>query len=234
MWELFKRLQIPLRVAAAIALAYLGYVFLARYTATKHYNDREKRQSEPDSKRAAKFEETYGGTAVKILQFYARDAAITEGDETVICYGLVNAKSVKIEPPVSGVQVALNNCVTVQPEHDTQYTMTAEGNDGKTATAAFTLLVKPDVETIPKITSFEVVKHTHDLGKHYFTIAFRFSNAKKVSIDPPVFSTLENSAPFGQWVVTPEVTTTYTLTVEGKKGRKATKKLTVEVPSSLW
>jgi uncharacterized protein YcnI len=31
-------------------------------------------------------------------------------------------------------------------------------------------------------------------------------------------------------VVAPETTTTYTLTVMGKKGRKASKQLTVEVP----
>jgi hypothetical protein len=229
MWELLKRADIPLRVAAIIAAAYLGYVFLARHTSNRRFEDRQKSaEAAPDPK----FEATYGGTAVKIVQFYARDAVITEGESTVICYGLVNAKSVKIEPPVSGVQVALSNCVSVQPEHDTQYTMTAEGTDGKTVTAAFTLAVKPDAGSVPSITAFQVVKHSVELGHHYFTIAFRFQNARTVSIDPPVFSTMEDSAPFGQFMVTPEVSTTYTLTVVGKKGRKATKKLTVDVPKS--
>jgi hypothetical protein len=49
-------------------------------------------------------------------------------------------------------------------------------------------------------------------------------------IDPPVFGKLEDSAPFGQWVVTPDKTTTYTLTVIDKKGRKASKQLRLEVP----
>jgi hypothetical protein len=227
MWQLLKRAEIPLRVGAIIAAAYLGYVFLARHTTNQRWADRQKSaQPAPDPK----FEATYGGTAVKILQFYAREGAITEGESTVICYGVVNAKSVKIEPPVSGVQVALSNCVSAQPEHDTQYTLTAEGNDGKTVTAAFTLAVKPEPDSIPRITAFQVVKHSLELGHHYFTIAFRFQNARQVSIDPPVFSPLEDSAPFGQFVVVPEATTTYTLTVVGKKGRKATRKLTVEVP----
>ena len=231
MWQFLKRAEIPLRVAAVIAAAYIGYVLLARHTSDQHWTDRQKHaQAAPDAAQEAKFEATYGGTAVKILQFFAREGTITEGQGTVICYGLVNAKSVKIEPPVDGVHVALNNCVAVQPEHDTKYTMTAEGNDGQTATAAFTLSVKPDPGNIPKITAFQVVKHSLDLGRHYFTVAFRFQNARTVSIDPPVFSTIEDSAPFGQFVVVPETTTTYTLTVVGKKGRKAQKQLTIEVP----
>ena len=227
MWQLLKRAQIPLSVGAILAVAYLGYVLLARYTATRHWAARQKSaEAAPDPK----FEATYGGTALKILLFYARDGVLTEGQSTVICYGVINAKSVRIDPPVAGVYPALNKCVEVQPEHDTKYTLTAEGNDGKTATAEFALAVKPDIANRPKITQFQVVKHSLELGHHYFTIAFRFENARTVMIDPPVFSTIQDSAPWGQCVVAPETTTTYTLTVVGKKGRKASKQLTVDVP----
>jgi hypothetical protein len=92
--------------------------------------------------------------------------------------------------------------------------------------------VKPDVENRPRITKFAVVKHSFEEGHHYFTISFEFQNARKVSIDPPVFSPLEDSAPYGQWVVTPQTTTTYTLTVTDQKGRKASKELTIEVPKT--
>ncbi len=228
-WELFKRAQIPLRVAAVIALAYLGYVFLARRTADQRYAEHQK-SAGPSAEQNAKFASEYGGSALKITQFFARDGVIVEGQGTVICYGVLNAKSVRIDPPVGDIYPALNRCVDVSPQHDTKYTLTAEGNDGKTATAEFTLAVKPDVENLPRITSFKVTKHTVELGKHYFTIAFEFANARQVTIDPPVFSPLEDSAPFGQWVVVPDKTTTYTLTVMDKKGHKASKQLTVEVP----
>jgi hypothetical protein len=131
---------------------------------------------------------------------------------------------------VATVYPALNRCVEAAPQHDTKYTLTAEGNDGQTVTAEFTLAVKPDLANRPRITDFRVTKHTFEQGRHYFTIAFAFANARTVTIDPPVFSPLVDSAPFGQWVVTPEATTTYTLTVMDKKGRKASKQLTVEVP----
>ena len=229
MWELLKRAQIPLRVGAAIALVYLGYVFLARHSADQRYVERTK-VSEPSKEEKSKSAETYGGTAVKILQFYARDGAITDDQSTVICYGVVNAKSVRIDPPVADVYPALSRCVEAAPQHETKYTLTAEGKDGKTATAEFTLAVRPDLENRPRITSFAVAKHTVEQGRHYVLIAFAFQNASTVSIDPSVFSPLTDSAPFGQWTVTPDKTTTYTLTVSDKKGRKASRQLTVEVP----
>ena len=228
-WQLLKRAEIPLRVGAAITVAYLGYVLLARYTSDRRWAARQN-NGQLSAEQNAKFAATYGGSAVKILQFYAREGSITDDQSTVICYGVVNAKSVRIEPAVAGVYPALNRCVDVSPQHDTKYTMTAEGSDGHTATAEFTLAVRPDLENRPRITSFEVVKHSLESGKHYFTIGFAFQNARTVMIDPPVFSTIEDSAPFGQWVVTPETSTTYTLTVMDKKGRKASRQLRVEVP----
>ena len=231
MWKFLKTAEIPLRVAAVIALVYLGYVFLSHYQSDRQWNHRHQPAAATvDPEKQAKFDAIYGGEAVKILGFYARDGVLTEGEETVLCYSVLNAKSLAIEPAVEGVVPALNHCVSVQPDHDTKYTLTATGKDGKTASAAFTLTVQPDPDNIPHITAFQVVKHSQDAGKHYFTIAFRFQNARKVSIDPPVFSPLEDSAPFGQFIVAPETSTTYTLTVTGKKGRTDKKKLTVEVP----
>jgi hypothetical protein len=230
-WELLKRAQIPLLVGTAIALAYLGYVFLARRTASQRFGERTA-PAESSSAQKSEFAEAYGGTAVKILQFYARDGAITDGQSTVICYGVVNAKSLRIDPPVADVYPALSRCVETAPHHDTKYTLTAEGKDGKTAAAEFTLAVRPDLENRPRITSFAVAKHTVEQGRHFVIISWAFQNADTVSIDPPVFSPLTDSAPFGQWTVTPDKTTTYTLTVTDKKGRKASRQLTVEVPQN--
>ncbi|MEI9975041.1 MAG: hypothetical protein WDO73_25125 [Ignavibacteriota bacterium] len=64
----------------------------------KRYAERQKAAG-PTEEQKARFADTYGGTAVKITQFYARDGAVTQGSSAVICYGVVNAKSVKIDPP---------------------------------------------------------------------------------------------------------------------------------------
>jgi hypothetical protein len=142
---------------------------------------------------------------------------------------VVNAKSVAIDPPIEGVYVALNRCVEAAPKRNTTYVLTAEGQNGKTVSASFTIRVQADPDSLPRIIAFGVAKHVVEKGRHVYTLAFAFQNGKDVSIDPPVFSPIEDSAPFGQFFVAPDKTTTYTLTVTGAFGHKAQKKLTLEV-----
>ncbi len=225
MLKVLRRAEIPLRVAVVIALVYLLYVFLGRHSAVKRFSARP---TASDGATTA-FDAAYGGSDLKILQFYARDGVLYEGKSTVICYGVVNAKSVTIDPPTEGVSVSLNRCVEAAPKRDTTYVLTAEGENGKTASASFTIRVQADPDSLPRITSFAVARHVVEKGRHIYTLAFAFQNGKDVSIDPPVFSPIEDSAPFGQFFVAPDKTTTYTLTVTGSFGHKAQKKLTVEV-----
>src|ERR1039458_5610029 len=111
MLKVLRQAKIPLRVAVVIALAYLLYVFLARHSAGKRFSE----QPQASDAATSAFDSACGGTAVKILQFYARDGVLYEGKSTVICYGVVNAKSVTIDPPISGVGVSLNRCVESPP-----------------------------------------------------------------------------------------------------------------------
>src|ERR1035438_4233627 len=96
MLKVLRRAAIPLRVAVVLALAYLLYVLLARHSAEKRFSEQH---TAADAATSA-FDAAYGGTGVKILQFYARDGVLYEGKSTVICYGVVNAKSVTMDPPI--------------------------------------------------------------------------------------------------------------------------------------
>lgn len=221
-----RRLRPIFVVTTAIALAYLGWVFGSRAIRTSRWA----RGNSPSNDRAAEFAKVYGGTDVRILQFYARDGAIVEGSKSVICYGVLNASKVRIEPPVEGVGPSLNRCVEVGARKDTRFTLTAEGADGRMVSESFVLGVRADEETLPKITQFAISKTERDYsGKWIFSLRFSAQNPEEVTIDPPVFPPLHRS-PMGSFYVAPEKTTTYTLTVTGKFGHKATRTLTVEVP----
>jgi len=142
----------------------------------------------------------------------------------------LNAKAVEIEPTVDGVFPALNRCVAVAPEKDTRYTLTAEGNDGQKVAASFVMSVHPDEALLPKITSFAIAGQQKDYrGRIVFLLSFGAQNVETVDIDPQAFPTL-HGAPYGRFYVAPEKTTTYTLTVTGKRGHQARQQLTVEVP----
>ncbi len=210
----------------AIATAYVAWIFVSRAVSTNRWT----RQHAPAPAADHGFDRIYGGSGVKILQFYARDGNIVEGGKSVICYGVLNARAVRIEPPIANVSPALNRCVEVSAERATRYTLTAEGNDGRIVSESFELGVRPDEDTLPRITSFRITKRERDYtGKWIFSLTFAAQNPEEVSIDPPVFPTLHRS-PIGSFYVAPARTTTYTLTVTGKRGHKAQRQVTVEVP----
>jgi hypothetical protein len=166
----------------------------------------------------------------KILSFYARDLTVIEGDKTLLCYGVSNAKSVRIDPPVDGVSPSLTRCVEIRPKAETRYTLTAVGADGQAVSQSVTVHIGSDAAVLPKITSFKIDGTSKDYsGKTIYTLSFADQNAEEVSINPPVFPTL-HGAPSGQFSVKPDKTTTYTLSVKGKNGHVARKELTVEVP----
>ncbi len=79
---------------------------------------------------------------VRILQFYASVGALAPGERAQLCYGVENARSVRISPDLQGVYPSLRHCLEIVPEHTTHYTILAEGFDGAVATRSFTLPVK--------------------------------------------------------------------------------------------
>jgi hypothetical protein len=221
--------SIRLFLAAAVMAAaiYTAWIFANRGSARPRWHAR---QQTAQAATNPEFERIYGGTALRILQFYAREGVVTEGGQTVICYGVLNARAVRIEPPVEGVFVAMNRCVAVTPEHDTKYTLTAEGQDGQTVSETFLLSVAPDTAQLPKITSFQIANRKLDYrGRPVYLLTFNAQNPETVDIEPRAFPTL-HGAPYGRFYVAPEKTTTYTLTVTGKRGHQASRQLTVEVP----
>jgi hypothetical protein len=66
-----------------------------------------------------------------------------------MCYGVLNATSVRIEPPVDGVGVSINRCVQAVPRKDTRYTLFAEGRDGAVLSKSFVIHTHPRNATPP-------------------------------------------------------------------------------------
>jgi hypothetical protein len=79
---------------------------------------------------------------VRILRFYATTGSIAPGDKAQLCYGVENAKSVRISPSLEPVAPAANRCMEIVPEHTTHYTILAEGFDGNVVTRVITLVVE--------------------------------------------------------------------------------------------
>ena len=79
------------------------------------------------------------GPDLKILAFYA-SPAISHGEKILICYGVANAKSVRIEPAVESIAPSLARCIETSPRSTTEYKLTAE--DGAGHSVAQTIVVR--------------------------------------------------------------------------------------------
>jgi hypothetical protein len=80
------------------------------------------------------------GSDLKITQFYAAPAAIHQGEKTLVCYGVANAKAVHLEPALESITPTLSRCIQASPHKTTEYTLTAEDGLGRDVTQ--TILVK--------------------------------------------------------------------------------------------
>lgn len=205
-------------------LLYLGWIFLGRSNQPAPLS----RRAADQAQMLANFDRIYGGTSTRILNFYSPEGDLMEGDHTTLCYGVVNAKAVRIEPPVDGVGVSLNRCVAVAPLVDTTYTLLVETNDGRTLSESLRIRTHPDPDLLPRVSHFRIEGKMVDRGQPVYVLNYSVKNAEHVSLDPPVMTL--PAGPMGRLAVAPGKTTTYTLTVLGKNGHTASARVTVDVP----
>jgi len=132
-----RRFGVLLRLVLAVVLAQLAWTWIERHDSDlKLRRLLAGRQSRPADSRST-------GTSARIVQFYARAAEIVEGETDVVCYGVENVRSLKLDPPVANVSPALVRCFSVEPKWDTSYTLFAEGLDGSRDEATFAIRVRP-------------------------------------------------------------------------------------------
>jgi hypothetical protein len=138
--QMIRKLSPYVTASVAVAALYTAYVFGSRWL--------ENRRIETAAEEAARIKaqreiaQIEGGGQLKILQFYATPGLIGRGQRALVCYGTVNATSVRLEPSEERMYPALSRCFEVAPSRDTRYTLIAEDANGHTARQSFVLQVK--------------------------------------------------------------------------------------------
>jgi len=86
--------------------------------------------------------EQLGGKEFQILSFYANPVVIRRGQSAQLCYGVANAKSVKLLPETQPVWPSVAHCVDVSPTESITYTLTIEDGRGKTQSQGVEIKVR--------------------------------------------------------------------------------------------
>jgi len=128
-------------VVAAIAL-YVGWIIFSRWQGNRSLEERAAQQhTEKEREDAEKTVETLGGTKFDIIAFYIMPGTIRRGEDAQLCYGVSEAKTVRLDPPAGNVWPSVNRCMNISPAKTTTYTLTAEDASGNTKTQTVTLEV---------------------------------------------------------------------------------------------
>ncbi|MBS1855435.1 MAG: hypothetical protein JST11_08730 [Acidobacteria bacterium] len=159
----------------------------------------------------------------KITQLYAPQPAVGAGETAKICYGVENARSVWITPPMRELSRALTRCIEVEPARTTTYTLTAEGGGGTRVSQDITIAVGPPRVSLVNVNVSAVDVRPGDA----VTICYTVANARGVTIEPPGFH--GGSAARGCVTHRPAQTTTYVVTATGADGEHDREEVTVRV-----
>jgi len=126
-------------VGVVIVALYLGWTFYSR-----HASDEEAARALAASQQAQREREAkmiFGSGEVKIISHSVDKASMARGEEADLCYGVVNATKVVIEPHVEDSKPSAYHCLTVSPHTTTTYTITASNDHGESKTLAVTVRV---------------------------------------------------------------------------------------------
>jgi len=138
-----QKLWLGFAAALVLVLCYVGWIFYSRWHENHAINQEvTAERKEKDQRDAAATVESLGGSEFKIISFYASPGEIRRGDTVTMCYGVSNAKSVGIDPPVGETWPSVSRCMQITPKKTTKYTFTADDGKGSTKTSDLTIVVK--------------------------------------------------------------------------------------------
>src|ERR1700732_4585783 len=112
-------LKNPLVYSSAILVAAsltVAFVVISRWQDNRNIDRRaaqERAEKQREQDRLAV--EQLGGKEFAILSFYASPTTIRRGESAELCYGVSNAKTVRLEPQPQPVWPSVAQCVEVTP-----------------------------------------------------------------------------------------------------------------------
>lgn len=126
-----KKLWLYTSPILALLLVYVGWLMLARWQENKQLEERAAQEARArEREEAQRTVETLGGSEFSILSFYATPGMIRRGDSIQLCYGVSNAKTVALDPPVAEMWPSASRCINLSPTKTTNYTLTATDAQG--------------------------------------------------------------------------------------------------------
>ncbi len=122
------------------AIIYVAYTFYARHQADVQAQAEMEAKKEEARKRTVNA--VFGNGEIKFTSMSLDASSVKPGESAKLCYGVVNAATVKIDPPVEPLKPTYLHCFDVTPKRTTTYTITADDGKGHTKSESLELKVR--------------------------------------------------------------------------------------------
>jgi hypothetical protein len=221
MSEMLRKLLPSVWILIAVATLYTGWILITRYMARVDFNRAmAARQESLRQKAPASIP-----PGLRITQFYADRGELSKGEQVIICYGVQDAASVKIDPAVEDLKPSMNRCFSVTPAATTTYRLTAAAADGRETSEAFTVTVGP----APPRIEFVAVSSMEVKRGDKFTLCYGVKEAASVKLEPLGWTLPAAEKECRMWF--PAATMKLTLIAFGEGGRTDRESVTIKVHS---
>ena len=141
--SIFKKPSFYSRSVLVIAALLVFWIFFGRWWqnhSIEYRANRERAAKQRENDRATL--DQMGGKELAIQTFYATPGEVRRGEPVQLCYGVANAKSVKLEPQSNPVWPSYARCVEVTPAKTTTYTLTIADAGGNAKSQSLTVTVR--------------------------------------------------------------------------------------------
>lgn len=127
-------------IAVAIAAVYVAWVFYSRHERTIKDQQELERRKQEEAQRVNKM--IFGSGEIQFTTFAAEPGVLRRGETGELCYGVVNAVRVELDPPIEAAKPTYRHCLEISPKKTTTYTIKASDAKGNSKSASLTVQVK--------------------------------------------------------------------------------------------
>jgi hypothetical protein len=126
-------------VGVIVALLSAGWTVYSRHESEVQAVRIAEASKQAGRERQAKL--IFGSGEVKIVSYSVDKASLARGESADLCYGVINATKVTLEPHVEDSKPSAYHCLTIAPRTTTTYTLTAANDQGQTKSLSVTVRV---------------------------------------------------------------------------------------------
>jgi Ca2+/Na+ antiporter len=135
-----RKALVLMSVTLIVAALYVAYIFYSRYESNRQAQRALDAKKQEAQKKSA--EQIFGSGEIRFTTFSASDGLLKRGKTTELCYGVINAASVKLDPPVEETKPSYHHCLEIAPKKTTRYTITATDRAGHTKSESLEVRVE--------------------------------------------------------------------------------------------